>query len=75
MIGMMQIGIYLMAVYLVFKGLEILQLALTSSRPDRAVTITIGMFALIGSVVLGVSFAFWAERFATSIATRMDFTP
>ena len=45
MIGMLQIITYLLCVYLVFKGFEILQIALMSGREDRAGGIVIGILA------------------------------
>jgi hypothetical protein len=47
MAGMLQIITYLLAVYLVFKGVEILQIGLASSRPDRTGMIIVGVIALI----------------------------
>ena len=42
MVGLMQIMIYMLAVYLVFKGIEIFQIALMSSRPDRTPGLLLG---------------------------------
>jgi hypothetical protein len=47
MIGMIQILTYLLAVYLVFKGVEILQIALMSNRTDRTAGIVIGIVAVV----------------------------
>ena len=47
MAGMIQIITYLLAFYLVIKGVEILQIALASSRENRVAVILIGSFTLI----------------------------
>ena len=44
---MIQILTYLLALYLVFKGFEILQIALMSNRTDRAGGIVIGVLAVL----------------------------
>jgi hypothetical protein len=52
MIGMIQILVWMFAVYLVFKGVEIFQLALTSSRegPSRGIAGAIGIIAILVAV-------------------------
>jgi hypothetical protein len=51
MIGMLQIITYLLCVYLVYKGWEILQIALMSNRENRKVGIVLGVVAVVGSFV------------------------
>ena len=46
MAGMLQIITYLLCVYLVFKGVEILQIALMSNREDRRAGIAIGILCV-----------------------------
>jgi hypothetical protein len=75
MVGLMQIMIYMLAVYLVYKGGEILQIALMSSRQDRTLGITIGFFSLVVAVVLGVAFTLWAHSVAQSIGERKNNIP
>jgi hypothetical protein len=58
MIGMLQIITYLLCVYLVFKGFEILQIALMSARENRVGGITIGVLLLIVSVIAAYYFVF-----------------
>ena len=43
MVGMLQILTYMLAFYLVVKGMEILQIALASNRENRDGIITIGV--------------------------------
>lgn len=47
MAGMLQIITYLLGIYLVMKGVEILQIGLGSARPNRVGLIIIGVVALI----------------------------
>jgi len=47
MVGMIQILTYLLAFYLVMKGVEILQIGMASSREDRNGPIRIGVLSLI----------------------------
>lgn len=54
MVGLMQIMIYMLAVYLVYKGVEIFQIALMSSRHDRFPGILIGVAAFCLACVLAV---------------------
>jgi hypothetical protein len=58
MVGMLQIITYLLCTYLVFKGFEILQLAMTSARTDKAGYI-LGILAVVISIVAACYFV-WA---------------
>lgn len=60
----------LLCVYLVFKGVEILQIAFASNREDRRFAMTLGWLALVGSVVIA---AFFALIFITSGTSTPDF--
>jgi hypothetical protein len=75
MVGLMQIMIYMLAVYLVFKGVEILQIALMSSRPDRTFGIIVGIVALAVAIMAAGGFSFWADEMASSISDRMNTIP
>jgi hypothetical protein len=48
--GMLQILTYLLCFYLVIKGIEVLQIALASSRDRRGPMITLGALTLIACV-------------------------
>jgi hypothetical protein len=54
---MIQLIGLLLCVYLVFKGVEILQIALASTRDDRRTMMGMGIVALIGSIVVAGLFA------------------
>jgi uncharacterized membrane protein (DUF485 family) len=51
MVGMLQIIPYLLCVYLIYKGVEILQVALMSNRTNRTAGIIIGIGAIIISLI------------------------
>jgi hypothetical protein len=55
MAGMLQIITYLLCVHLVYKGWEILQIAMMSARPDRRAGIIGGALAIVVSLALSVS--------------------
>ena len=69
MIGMIQILTYLLAVYLIFKGFEILQIALMSNRTDRTAGIVIGALAVVLAVGAAVYFVDLADTQARSVAS------
>jgi hypothetical protein len=55
-VGMIQIVTYVLAVYLVLKGIEILQIGLAPTRENRDAVIAIGVLALVVCIV--ATFAF-----------------
>ncbi len=75
MVGLMQIMIYMLAVYLVFKGVEILQIALMSPRQNRVGGILIGVVFIGIAVAAGIGFSVWADSTAQSISDRMNNVP
>jgi hypothetical protein len=56
MAGMLQIITYLLAFYLVVKGVEVLQIGLASSRTQRVPLIVIGALTLV--VCIGAAYLF-----------------
>jgi uncharacterized membrane protein (DUF485 family) len=75
MVGLMQIMIYMLSVYLVFKGVEILQIALMSVRPNRTGGMIIGILAVALAIIAAGGFSFWADQVAASIGERMNTLP
>jgi hypothetical protein len=75
MVGLMQIMIYMLSVYLIFKGVEILQIALMSGRANRTVGVIIGILVLSTAVVAAGGFSLWADQVAASIGERMNTLP
>lgn len=67
----------MLALYLVYKGLEIFQIALTSSRPGtaRGAGLVIGVLCIIVAVVAGFGFSYWADSVAQSVGNRMNSLP
>lgn len=55
---MLALIIYFLCAYVVFKGVEIFQIALCSPREDRArsLGLTVGIIAIIGAVAVAVLF-------------------
>jgi len=74
MVGMIQILIWMFGVYLVFKGVEIFQLALTSNREglSRGVAGAIGALAIIASVAGAYVFIKLADTQAASLSRSSD---
>lgn len=56
MVGMLQIITYLLCVYLVFKAVEILQIALMSAREKRDAGMAIGVIAIVVALAVGYVF-------------------
>jgi len=71
MIGMIQILTYLLGVYLVFKGVEIFQIALMSSREERTGGLVIGGLAIVLAIGAAVYFVDMADRQAQSVSNSM----
>jgi uncharacterized membrane protein (DUF485 family) len=68
MVGMLQIITYLLCVYLIYKGVEIFQVALMSNRTNRTAGIIIGICAIIGSVIAAGVFTIMIDAQARSVA-------
>jgi len=68
MIGILQIMTYLLCVYLVFKGVEIFQIALMSSEEKKGMGLAIGGIMIIVSLVCAVGFSYWVDVQAESIS-------
>ena len=71
MAGMLQIITYVLAFYLVMKGVEILQIALASPRQDRGGIVALGLVALVACVVAAVVFINWQDQQASSLSASM----
>lgn len=71
MLGMLQIITYLLCVYLVFKGVEIFQIALVNNTPENKGALRLGAVMLIISILAAIGFAVWITMFAQDISDRM----
>lgn len=70
----MQIMIYLLCIYLVYKGVEIFQLAFVSSNPDKKIKtagIVIGILATAAAVFIGINAVFVTEGIVAQIGNNM----
>lgn len=70
MVGMLQVLTYLLAFYLVLKGVEILQIALASNRPKRTGIVILGAFVLGASILAAVGFVEMQDNQAQSIVSQ-----
>lgn len=71
MVGMLQILTYLLCCYLVYKGVEIFQIAYCSTSPKRKSALVVGVFAIIFSVMLSLIFILLQDKQAASISNSM----
>ena len=75
MAGMLQILTYLLAFYLIVKGVEILQIGLASNRQDRSTVIILGLFMLLVCVVAAVGFTVMQDNQAQSLSAQLPRLP
>jgi hypothetical protein len=70
-VGMLQILTYMLAFYLVLKGLEILQIALASSRPEeeRSRIVSWGTIVLIACIIAAIVFVVMQDHQAARIGS------
>ena len=71
MVGMLQIITYLLCVYLVFKAIEIYQIAKMSSRDDTSGGRTLGTIMIIVSIVVALVFVALINMQAESIGNSV----
>ena len=72
MAGMLQILTYMLAFYFILKGIEILQIALSSNRDKRGGIIALGILTLIGCGFAAFSFVQMQDAQALSISQSMS---
>jgi uncharacterized membrane protein HdeD (DUF308 family) len=75
MAGMLQILTYLLAFYLVIKGVEVLQIGLASARPNRAPLIVLGLLTLAACVVAAIGFSSMQTEQASSLGRAAAVAP
>jgi hypothetical protein len=71
MVGMLQILTYMLGVYLVVKGIQVLQIALASGREKRDLILWIGALTLLGTIIAAVGLIQAQEKQAALIAARV----
>lgn len=77
MLGMMQIMIWLLCVYLVFKGIEIFQIAWCSGRTDavRKAGLGLGVIMVIAALVSAGAFVYLEEQMAAQVSESQKNIP
>jgi hypothetical protein len=70
MVGMLQIITYLLAFYLVVKGIEVLQIALASEREKRNGIVIFGAFVLLACIVAAGAFVVMQDAQAKSVGSQ-----
>ena len=75
MAGMIQILTYLLAFYLVIKGIEVLMIGLASSRPSRSGIVGLGMLTVVACVVAAAGFVLMQDNQAESMSRSMPSFP
>jgi uncharacterized membrane protein (DUF485 family) len=74
MVGLMQIMIYLLCVYLIYKGVEIFQIGLTCNIHQRSRTpaIVIGVLAIMGAIFFAGVALFMTESIVAEIGKNIN---
>jgi hypothetical protein len=75
MVGMLQIITYLLCLYLVFKGIEIYQIANMSSREDRTGGKRLGAAMIVISLIASALFIWLIDSQAHSIGSQLPSRP
>jgi len=75
MAGMLQILTYLLAFYLVIKGIEILQIGLASNREKRAGIIILGALTLVACIIAASGFVTLQDQQAESLSRSTETHP
>lgn len=77
MVGFLQIMIYLFCAYLVFKGVEIFQIAFVSSAEKKRMIagIVIGVGAIGLAIVIAGAALFLEENMAAQMSKNVDNIP
>ncbi len=73
MVGQIQIISYFLAVYLVYKGFEIFQIAFMSESKQKKIGLILGGLAFIGSVIIAVVLVYLMDEQASKIGTNSFF--
>lgn len=71
MVGMLQIITYVLAFYLVLKGIEILQIGVASNRENRSGMITTGVVVLIICIIAAIAFVGMQDEMAKHVSSGL----
>lgn len=75
MAGMLQILTYLLAFYLVIKGIEVLQIGLASNRDKRSGIIVLGALTVAACLVAAIGFAALQDQQAETLSRSTETHP
>lgn len=75
MAGMLQIITYLLCVYLIFKGIEIFQIANVKSRENEGRGLVLGAVMVAVGVIAALVFYTWINQQAESINSNLPRLP
>ena len=71
MVGMIQILTYLLCIYLVFKGIEIYQIANMSTKEKKGGGIALGIISIILTIIIAIAFVYWIDTTASNISNSI----
>jgi hypothetical protein len=72
---MVQIIGLLLCVYLVFKGVEIFQIAFSSPKDQKGASMALGALALVASIIIAALFAWWLVEAGSQMSNQMPQYP
>jgi hypothetical protein len=75
MVGMLQIITYLLCVYLVFKGIEIWQIANVKSSETDGRGLSLGAAMIVIAVIAAMVFVVWINNQAESVSNTVPRFP
>ena len=75
MLGMMQLMIWLLCIYLIFKGIEIYQIANMSSREDRNGGKNLGTAMIVAAIVAALVFFVLEEQVVAKVSDSQRSLP
>jgi hypothetical protein len=75
MIGLIQLVIYLLCIHLIYKGVEILQIAIASNKADTRGAMTLGAIMLVAAIAFAIWIGLWSEKIASQIGQAIDKLP
>jgi hypothetical protein len=71
-VGMLQVLTYIFAFYLIIKGVQVLQIALSSNRIERRGIIVLGAVTLLFCILGAGVFVYMQEEQAHSLGRQVD---
>lgn len=75
MVGMLQIITYLICIYLIFKGMEILQIGLMGPPDRRSMGVVLGTIMTVIAIITATVFSYWITQQAQIINEGMRSIP